>query len=1204
MDRMPTDKIGSGPACDGAKVFIEVTGIQHDPSYRFQFYGAKDDSRKTDIEGKKVCQPLGDTSVYSWEWEKNASPTNACLSIAAKNGDIKLPLYNDVQVKERVDGEQDYLLHSVVPLTLLPTYNKYLQENERYAPTRNGYFYVFYNHKVWRELEIQSSDSEGVQFQDVDLLAYRTGENDSFSSDKREAVGKPLKDIWLPVKNNNQDTLVHLAYSDVPWSGERLNYLEANVSELKKRAQSLHSLKGIENSPNNRAKETLVLPATTLPEMRVRADIEWHIAEPIKFNRDLTGSCLNQQYTDIKSGIEKANNNGDEQFEALRHRSAFQYEYGMKETALRSLITNDNDLDKNWEASQSLDYLSDAKARHLRTLVLDDPVFDLKHSAFMVLSGAGYMQQLYVDMSQQEYYQTAELTQQMIMTEQFGQKENPLYQYNSDVSRDLSGRLHRTLRTRERLIANRDIKELQYFVAQALNRQRTADVLLDISSLNGLSSAGAHKIVGHAMSALSINIDKIDAFSKYHYIHDYLPADQPLNQIKSLSLKDCHVTLIKVLSSPSHPLCKVLFVEEGAVTLDSEYTPPEAINDGSGLATPESLARWSQNDFILEDDQLDVIDLVFITKSNVAASLSDKVQDAFSQARRVSSILNSILQGYYEALMSIKDLASEAKVIQFNSAYASVLALTKATNPTYLGKMLFTSAQGAQTKGYVLGVHGQGLKFGLSADDREHIKNKRRKGLQGQLREENGRLVVASNKKPFSNADKASLAERGNLKVVVLPEDSAVAQAYNQANTQRALRNMSNPEINSSNAYERIRIPYWIVAIETVNLVLNFKHFEAFIENKDRLYSAAYIASASLDLSVAVIHAANLQGQQASMLTRAANKEALKLTGKVATFINYFSDSAQLVGSLSRLAVAGLVGGLLTAGMAGWEAIRLSAKNDDDASAAMYMVAVGTAMSTIATGLFTTSAPILFGMGPIAWLGIGIAVTGALLYMLFLDTPIEEWLKNGPFAEDPGEQYAHLQDNKIAFERFVNCLFSVEIKVYQYGRQTNLPEGFNATMQAKGVTHAIRVSSNLAALMGEDNARIDFYARPAMQKKIETRSRIGISHDEEVKLLGSQPVPILAQSDGPESTVYFVKHDVALPQAHSESAWLGGKYHSYTYAKAYIARVRLHIGEEVFPMPPLDQATFEDDVFDPPHFTENEKSWINQAVTMTPNQQT
>jgi hypothetical protein len=581
----------------------------------------------------------------------------------------------------------------------------------------------------------------------------------------------------------------------------------------------------------------------------------------------------------------------------------------------------------------------------------------------------------------------------------------------------------------------------------------------------------------------------------------------------------------------------------------------------------------------------------------VAASLSDKVQDAFSQARRVSSILDNILKGYYEALMSIKDLASEAKVIQFNQAYASVLALTKATNPTYLGKLLFTSAQGAETKGYVVGVHGQGLEFGLSADDREHIKNKRRKGLQGQLREENGRLVVATNKKPFSNADKANLAERGNLKVVVLPEDSAVAQAYNQANTQRALRNMTNPEINISNAYERIRIPYWIVAIETVNLVLNFKHVESFIENKDRLYSVASIASASLDLGVAVTHAANLHSQNATWLTRTANKVAFTLP-------NLRLGSVGLVSSVSVLGFAGLIGGLLTAGLAGWEALQLSAKNDDDASAAMYMVAVGTGMSTIATGLFTTSAPILFGMGPIAWLGIGIAVTGALLYMLFLDTPIEEWLKNGPFADDPGEQYAHLQDNKVAFEHFVNCLFSVQIKAYKYDRQTGLPEGFNSAMQAKGVTHAIRVSSNLAALIGEDNARIEFYARPAMLEKVETRSRIGISHDEEVKSLGNRPLAILEQSSGSESMVYFVKYDVALPAAHSDSSLWGGKVHSYRYEKAFIARVRLHIGDEVFPMPALDKVTFEDEVFHPPHFTEDEKSWINQAVTMTPNQQT
>ncbi|BFM48497.1 hypothetical protein [Marinomonas sp. THO17] len=1197
---MSTDKIGSGPACDGTKLFIEVTGVDHDPSYSIQFHDAEENSRDTELEDKKVCQSLGDTSVYSWEWDKKSTSVNASLAIASDTGEILLPLYENVKPKPRVDGEQDYLLHAVVPLTLLPTYNEKLTEKDRYAPSRNGYFYVFYNHKAWREIEMRTPEGGPIVYRDVDLAAYRTGENGIFASEQRDTTGSPLTEIWLPVKDNNKSTVVHLAYSDMPWSGERLNYLEANVSELIERAQSLHKLNGIENAPKNRKSESHVLLASELPEMRAREPaLEWLVAAPLQFNKDLSGGWLKETYQEIKDGLKQARETDNTGFEALGKRSAYQFEYGMKQTALIALLQQDDDLDQDWQASDSVDYLEDAKARQLRTLVINDPLFDLKHSAFVTLSAVSYMQQVYADMGQQEYYQTAELTQQIIMTEKFGKKDNPLHQFKDDVSRDLKGRFHRTLRTQERLIANRDIKQLQYYVKKAIHNPRTAEVLKDVSSLNGLNSAGAHAIAGHALSALAIDIDKIDRFSQYQYLSDYLPQDKPMNKRQHLSASDCKYTLTKLLSSNGNELCKVLFPPQDSIPLDADYAPPEPFNDGSGYATPESLAQWSQEDFVLEEDDLLVVDLAMITKANVAASQNDKEKYVFTQVKRVSNIIDSILKGYYEALMSIKDLASEAKVIQFHQAYASLLALTKATNPSYLGKLQFTSVQGAETKGYVVGVHGQGLSFGLSADDREHIKNKRRKGLQGQIREENGRLVVASNKKPFANGDKASLGERGNLKVVVLPEDSAVAQAYNQAQTQRALKNMDNTNLNSSNAYERLRIPYWIVAIETVNLVLNFKHVENFANRKDRIYSGANVISLVLDLGVALTHAATLQGKIATGFVRVANKEAFKIGGKVVTFVNSISGKATLVSSISYLKFAGLIAGLLTAGLAAWDAIRLFGKNDDDAAMAMTMVALGLGLNTLATGLFTTSAPILFGMGPVAWLGIAIAVGGALLYMLFLDTPIEEWLKNGPFGDDPGEQYAHLQDNQVAFERLINCLFSVEVKAYQLGLQTGFSDEVHNAMQSDGVTHAIRVSSNLATLMGLGHAQIEFYVRAAAQEKIETRSRTGIDYEDAVIPLGQKPLPIIASSEGSDSTVYFVKHDAKLPKNYHDTPWLGGKARLHTYAPAFMARVRLHIGDKVFPMPKLDQASFEGELFDPPRFTENETSWINKAVTLT-----
>lgn len=298
--------------------------------------------------------------------------------------------------------------------------------------------------------------------------------------------------------------------------------------------------------------------------------------------------------------------------------------------------------------------------------------------------------------------------------------------------------------------------------------------------------------------------------------------------------------------------------------------------------------------------------------------------------------------------------------------------------------------------------------------------------------------------------------------------------------------------------------------------------------------------------------------------------------------------------------------GVLTACLAFWDACRLLSENDTDASMAMFMVSAGTMTTTIATGLFTTSAPILFGMGPIAWLGIGIAVIGAALYFYFLDTPIEKWLKNGPFAEDPAEKYAHLQDNKVAFERFINCLFSVEMKAYKYGTQTGgLPDAFDEKMQAAGVTHAIQVNSNLAALLNQDNVSIDFYARPAIQEKEETRSaRTGIFHDYKIRSAGSRLLPIIYQNESVGSNTYFVKYDTSLPAPHTEKPWWQSKFYFYTYATAFIVRARLRIGDSIFPGLPLDEADNPSILpSDSPSFSEDEKFWVSQELVLSTVQQ-
>ncbi|WP_234911696.1 hypothetical protein, partial [Vibrio anguillarum] len=66
--------------------------------------------------------------------------------------------------------------------------------------------------------------------------------------------------------------------------------------------------------------------------------------------------------------------------------------------------------------------------------------------------------------------------------------------------------------------------------------------------------------------------------------------------------------------------------------------------------------------------------------------------------------------------------------------------------------------------------------------------------------------------------------------------------------------------------------------------------------------------------------------------------------------MTFDNGKVRLVSSISRLGVISIGAGFLTAGIAGWDAMRRWQENDLDASVAMGMVAIGTLTTTVATG--------------------------------------------------------------------------------------------------------------------------------------------------------------------------------------------------------------------------------------------------------------
>ncbi|OOE54258.1 toxin VasX [Salinivibrio kushneri] len=1144
-----SDKFSSAPACDGKKLLIEVTGIQHGAEQDFEFYDLTDMTQQPSLEAKKKVDPeLDDTTIYSWDWSDEKENRNVWLKVDADDGPIKLPLFENVTVTERKQDEQDYLVHSVLPLTLLPSYQESVTNADRVAPVRAGYLYVFYNHKAWREIHITPEDGE-MCLKDVHLYRYREGRDQPFKDEERVATGMPLGEIWIPAKAKNEQSVVHVAFSEVQWSAPRLNYLEAHPEQLMQRAKPLDSLNAVDGSD--------ILKVTALPAMRVRApELEFFLAEPMQLNRDLSGAWVNQTYQTVKGELESMREDGESAPNMLRYydHQPHRYEYGLRHSALMDILSPEAGESEMWEAESTDDYLAQAKQRHLRAIVLDDPLFDLRHHTYLARSGVAYMQQIYVDMSQQPHYRSAELVQKLVVPPKFGKNENPSHAAYDEMDTFLGGRFHRTLRTVERQICCTDIENLQGYVQSIIEEPRLAVVIRDISSLNDINAAAAQKLIGEAVSALCVNTKKLDQLSHYE------------DRGMSPYLDTAKNILLPSGGSALHP---ILFPAEQSVSLEESLEqPPEPVNLGDGLATPELLALWFKKGPDIQDEDLRIFDLGLVSSAN------NNEEGAFASVRQVANTLNTILGGYYETLLELsKDLADEAKVIEFNSAYAPVLRLMKSANSEMLGDITYQPVGGKAFKGAVVGVEGHGLTWGLSDIDREYIKTKQTKAPMARMYENaSGKLVASTGKNAFRSSDipgvdRAAVGPKLPLKVVVVAEDSQVAEAFNQANTRRALNNVNQ---TASNAYEGLRVPYFIAVIELVNLMVNAQHFSNLTRSRD-VYSLAQVGSVLADLGIATVHASNLYTQNASRLATVSKGTAFTLYDDLARTITFDGGRSHLVARVSVLGAASLAAGFLTAAIAGWDAIRLWQNNDIDASIAKGMVAVGTLVTTVATGLFTTNAPILFGMGPVAWLGIGLSIAGLVLYSLWKNSPLEDWMTNGPFAKEPNEYYQHLLDAKSAYEHLVGLFLTISVKGYHLESQTAFSEQLKRRMQALGATHIIHVNTNLASLLNPTSLDIDFYARQAIERKTVTISRVGRQEEREIINISSANLTLLQREKTDEGYAFFIKYEQHVPKTNMESRLLSGRVYEHHYSPALITRSQLKVEEAIFPTLTLEQ---------------------------------
>jgi hypothetical protein len=181
-------------------------------------------------------QPIEQGTRKRTEYE-NARRARLALNIERTDGGmLQIVVETDMRSNEEEPEIQQNTFLAVVPMARLPGYDKY-NEAPKGGLLRPGRLYVFRQGKLWRELE---SDGQGQLFE-VDVAHWRKTAQSGGDADERKPVGAKQHLILVPMLLQGRfvgDQLA-MAYSELPWTWEYIEWLEASSGRIKQRCQNI-----------------------------------------------------------------------------------------------------------------------------------------------------------------------------------------------------------------------------------------------------------------------------------------------------------------------------------------------------------------------------------------------------------------------------------------------------------------------------------------------------------------------------------------------------------------------------------------------------------------------------------------------------------------------------------------------------------------------------------------------------------------------------------------------------------------------------------------------------------------------------------------------------------------------------------------------------------------------------------------------------
>lgn len=898
-------------------------------------------------------------------------------------GHLQIPIMVDAKTTEELDRFQKNIVLAVTPLARLPGHDK-LNETLQGGVPRAGRVYVFQNNKVWRELV---TDGKG-QLAEVDLAHWRKVGDQKGNADKREPVGVNQQLILVPMILDGRflGRQFSMAFSEVSWTWEYITWLEEDPSRIRARSQNMASAWAATAGDTTIWKATSIHPATQITKLtkglRSRDfSIEAGMEDPAQFTPDFAAFKPDAL-------IVKLQKRKEELAQKIKHAPP---------PALPTLEAGEDLLTQNGLRGYP----------HLIGMILDDPLYEVRHATAQIRECVDYLQTLNALVPHQQHGQYAQVL--------YSALAGPLADLKDKVDWP---KLQSVVFENERKKCREKLAALLSRLIDVTNK-KLHTVLLDWCYRNDEGLLEPYSLMTEILEALNQLPNRCDA----------MYTGQGYKEITASSNRICEAIL-----KGEHPLGSLLLAK-------NQEQLPETIKRIIKLRKKPQAP----------DPALTGLSTLILTSTLTGAV------DQPSAGKGFIYFLADLFDNFGASVVAqISRISQDASKIQLDRIFTPAFSTLSALLPKVATIKLMQQGQALAQDYVVIGVQGAGLRGGLTEVERQALTRKSYR--YATLHNQSGETLGSTSPR----TGRSSRPNLRNLTVIAIPKDHPDLASYSTFRVQMS----STTQVLEKNK----AIPTLMVAFATYNIWAQIKAYKDLSASNEALRGSAGIASATLDLSAALgSHSKLLFGSTMERKLTKPRFDIAKISTNWARNLKNQTGSSKLpllrsVGGVATLGGAVLGGwdsyrsfsqgdtdaaaayGVVAVGSGLWGAYGLGLVVNP------YILLAGVVMTiggTIAANIFTDSdTEIIVKKGPF---GVQFAEAG------MLDSLIGK-----------SDIFTHLKDQKIAYQQLLGIIGRPQIFVERLSEwRKKAPTAHRIALQSADNNRSKKPDSALECVLPE-----------------------------------------------------------------------------------------------------------------------------------------